>query len=109
MVKCVKGEVCRYCAIRKGDCIMSLPFPPQLTGDDHTDIMKIHDYLFSLLDDFDNAAGQAIDPSMGQGGDGSLTIVDIPGDIVYTPSSSLSVDGTLFGSIEIEYTIPDND
>lgn len=85
---------------------MSLPFPPQLTSDNSRDILALQRYLFELINNFDNASGQAIDPTEGQSGNSSLTIIDPPSNIVYTPTSSLSVDGTLFGNISITFTLP---
>lgn len=86
---------------------MSLPFLPLQSGDDHTDLLALYDYLYSLIKYFANAVGSAIDPSMGQGGDASLTITEAPTDIVYTPNSSLAIDGALFGSIDVSFTKPD--
>lgn len=90
---------------------MALPFPPLMTGDDHADLEALHDYFYSVIDAFTNAVGQAIDGSvtdgsLGPGGDGALTITEAPTDIVYTASSGLSLDQTLFGAIAIEYTLP---
>ncbi len=86
---------------------MSLPFLPLLTGDDHKDLITVYGYIYNLIRYFPNAAGSAIDPSMGQGGDASLTVTEAPTDIVYTPSSSLAIDGALFGSIDVSFTKPD--
>jgi len=86
---------------------MTLPYPPQQTGDVNRDISALYTYLYDIIENFDNAAGQAIDPSVGQGGDGSLTIVDIPTGISYTPGASLSVDGSIFGHIDVTFTKPD--
>lgn len=86
---------------------MPLPRPPNRTGDVEVDLIALYYYMWDVASAFDNAAGSAIDPTLGQGGDGALTIVDAPSNITYTPGSSLSVDGTLFGEIEIAYTLPD--
>lgn len=86
---------------------MSLPQLPLLEGDDHADIAIIYRYLINLNFAFANATGEAIDPTLGQGGAGSLTIITAPSDITYTPSSSLSVDNTLFGQIDITFTLPE--
>lgn len=68
------------------------------------------DLIYSWLNDFSanfaNAAGFAIDSTQGEGGDGSLTIQDVPGGITYNPGSGLSVDSTLFGHIDITFTLP---
>ena len=86
---------------------MPLSLVPYLTGNDTQDIYNLHSYLQSLFDQFANAAGEGIDPSMGQAGGGALTIVDVPSDIVYTPGSSLSIDGVIFGHIDVSFTKPD--
>ena len=86
---------------------MSLPTLPLLTGDDHTDLQTVYQWIYSLIRYFPNAVGNAIDPSMGQGGDESLTVTEAPTAITYSSSSSLSVDGTLFGQIDITFTKPD--
>lgn len=99
---------------------MSLPFPPQLTHDAEqvtddlvmalanisTDILAIHNYLYSIIGAFPNAVGSAIDPSEGQGGDGALTITDIITDITYTPSIVTNRDGGNAGIINITFTLP---
>lgn len=86
---------------------MPLPFPPQLTGDVQRDISAIHTYLYDIVNDFDNAVGSGIDPSIGQGGQGSLTIVDNVLNIVYTPGVSTTVDSMLYGFIDISFDKPD--
>lgn len=94
---------------------MTLPLPPPLKSDRYIpgfqllqdDVEAIHEYLYNLAFSFANAAGAAIDPSVGQGGDGALTVTDAPMDITYTPGSSLSIDGTLFGHIDVTFTKPD--
>jgi len=86
---------------------MPLPYPPLLTGDAAVDVQALYTYLYEMAENFDNAAGSAIDPSIGQGGDSALTIVDIPTGITYTPGSSLSIDGNIFGHIDVTFTKPD--
>lgn len=70
------------------------------------DVDKLYIYLQDFIDSFPNATGEAIDPTLGEGGDGSLTITDIPFDIIYTPGSDLSFDQVLFGHIDISFTLP---
>ena len=86
---------------------MSLPILPQLTGDSETDIALLYGYLRQVSLSFANAAGAAIDPSIGEGGDASLTITEAPTGITYVPSSSKAVDGTLFGAIDVNFIKPD--
>lgn len=86
---------------------MSLPELPLLGNSDSLNIELIYNWLNDFVDGFANAAGFAIDPTQGSGGDGSLTIVDEPIDITYTPGSSLSVDEVIFGHIDIAFTPPD--
>lgn len=85
---------------------MTLPSLPYLTGIPEEDITKIYTYLQNFQDSFANSAGFAIDPSMGEGGDGSLDILDIP-VISAVSGSALAVDGVIFGHIDITFTKPD--
>ena len=91
---------------------MTLPVIPLKSVDAVTvesvrqDTDKLYEYLHVLERTFPNAVGEAIDPSLGQGGDGAFEITEAPGDIVYSPGSGLSIDGTLFGHIDISFTIP---
>src|SRR6266849_10436711 len=85
---------------------MSLPFLPLLSGNDHTDLQTVYAWINDLIRYFPNAVGVALDPTQGQGGDSALSITEAPSNIVYTPSSSLSIDKILFGAIEITYTLP---
>ena len=84
-----------------------LPILPQLTDDDKTNIALLYAYLQQVSLSFANAAGFAIDPSMGEGGDDSLTITEAPTGITYTPTSSTGIDSTLFGAIDITFVKPD--
>jgi len=86
---------------------VSLPLLPLLSGDDSADLQTLYKWIYDLIRYFPNAVGTAIDPTQGQGGDASLTVTEAPTNITYTPSSSLSVDGTIFGAIDITYTLPD--
>ena len=86
---------------------MTLPYLPLRSGDIDRDIQALYAYLYDFLDNFDNSAGSAIDPSMGQGGDASLTIVDAPTGITYTPNVELTADGTATGIIDITFVKPD--
>ena len=86
---------------------MTLPYLPLRTGDVEKDVHALYTYLYDFLDNFDNSAGSAIDPSMGQGGDNSLTIVDAPTGITYTPNVELTADGTATGIIDITFIKPD--
>lgn len=86
---------------------MPLPFLPMRTGDIPQDVTLLYAYLQSLIEAFPNAAGEAIDPMEGEGGDGSIAIITVPTDITYTASSSLSIDEALFGRIVITFTLPD--
>ena len=86
---------------------MSLPILPQLTNNDKTDIALLYGYLRQLILSFANAAGSAIDPSVGEGGDSSLTITEAPTGITYTPTSSIAIDGTVYGAIDITFIKPD--
>lgn len=76
-----------------------------LEGNAESQIEQIYDYLSKFNDSFANSVGEAIDP-LQQNGDGALDIVEVPGDIEYTSGASLSVDGTLFGHIDVEFTLP---
>jgi hypothetical protein len=69
-------------------------------------IERLYSYLEDFISNFENAVGEAIDPTEGGGGDGSITIDEPPSNIVYTPGSGLSVDGNLFGHIDISYVKP---
>lgn len=86
---------------------MSLPILPQLTNDDKVNIDLLYRWLQQLSLSFANAAGTAIDPSIGEGGDAALTITEAPTGITYTPTSSRAVDGTLFGAIDVTFVKPD--
>jgi len=85
---------------------MALSFPPQLTGDNSRDIIALQSYLYDLVAQFDNAAGEAIDPSSGQGGDGSLTITEAPTGITYSAAVGFSRDSMMFGEINITFILP---
>ncbi len=90
---------------------MSLPFLPLLQKGLEPETLEenielIYSYLQDMLDEFSNAVGQALDPTEGEGGDSSVPISDIPTGITYVPGSGLSVDGTLFGHIDITYVKP---
>ena len=84
---------------------MTLPTLPYLTGIPEEDITRIYSYLQYFQESFANSAGFAIDPTLGEGGDGSLSIDTIPSITVVT-SSALSVDGVLFGNIDVSFTKP---
>ena len=91
---------------------MPLPEVPLLNLDDslalvNDDLELIAEHLYDINRYLPNAAGEAIDPTEGRGGDGSLTIESAPSNIVYNPGSSLSIDGVLFGHIDISFTLPD--
>lgn len=87
---------------------MALSYPPQLTGEYDRDILALHRYLYDVVDNFVNASGEAIDPTVsGQGGGAALVITEAPTAIVLTSSTSLSVDATLFGQILVAFTLPD--
>jgi len=85
---------------------VSLPDLIPRTGDPETDIQYLYDYLWQLIDDCPNAVGQAIDPTEGEGGSGSITIVDQPTNITYTPSSLLDDNGVPTGNIIVNATLP---
>lgn len=85
---------------------MTLQFLPYLTGDNTRDIETLHEYLLNLIETFANSAGEAIDPTLGQGGDGALTVESIP-TISTVSGSTLAVDGVVFGHIDITFTKPD--
>ena len=86
---------------------MALPDLIPRTGDTETDTQILWDYLWQLIADFPNAVGQAIEPTEGEGGDSSLTVDSVPTGIVYLPGSSLSIDGVIFGHIDVTFTLPD--
>ena len=77
---------------------------PEQSNEENIDIL--YDYLINLGLSFVNAAGEAIDPTLGQSGDGALTIDEVPSVVVYTPGSSLSIDQVIFGHIDISLTLP---
>jgi hypothetical protein len=85
---------------------MSLPPLPRFEPDNKHNIEALYDYIAKLQLVFANAAGEAIDPSDGFGGDSSLTIVDSPTEITYSPGSGLSIDNVLFGHIDIAFVKP---
>ena len=78
---------------------------PEQSNEENIDIL--YDYLINLESSFANAAGEAIDPSLGQGGDGALDIISIPSNITYPPGSGLSIDGVIFGHVDVVFTLPD--
>ena len=86
---------------------MTLPLPPLLQNDDSVNITLIHSYLYDLVASFANAAGEAIESMFGQGGDGALDIVAAPSAIQYITGSSLSIDGVIFGHVDVTFTLPD--
>lgn len=85
---------------------MALPDLIPRSGDLETDIQYLWDYLWQFIADFPNAVGQAIDPTEGEGGDGSLVISDLPTNITYTPSSILDDNGVPTGNIIVNATLP---
>lgn len=86
---------------------MTLPYLPLRTGDSDADIAALYTYLYDFIENFDNSAGSAIDPSIGQAGDSSLTIDIAPTGITYTPNVELTADGTATGVIDITFIKPD--
>ena len=83
-----------------------LPQPPLLQKDDSINIKQLYAYMYDLLKAFPNAAGEAIEATSGQGGDSSLDVVDAPASVTYTPGSSISVDGVIFGHVDISFVLP---
>lgn len=86
---------------------MALRFLPLLGADDTKNIELIYDWLQDLVDDFPNAVGAAIDPSVGEGGDNALTITETPDAVAYVPGTTLSVDNILSGHIDVSFAAPD--
>lgn len=86
---------------------MPIPLAPLRTGDIEADLEALYQYVQQVQLQFANAVGYAVDPSMGEGGDASLTITDSLTNIVYTPGVELTVDGILIGHIDISFTKSD--
>ncbi len=86
---------------------MALPTLPLLRPDnDKANLDSLYAYLEELRSAFANAVGTALDSTEGEDGNGSITIDDPPFNITYDPGSTLSLDKTLFGHIDISYVKP---
>jgi len=91
---------------------MTLPALPELSNsvDELTalrsDIVALYQWIADYTSIHAQVVGEAINPNGGQGGDRSMVIDTTPSSIIYTPGSSLSVDNTLFGHIDISFVVP---
>lgn len=86
---------------------MSLPYLPLQTGEGKRDLDALYGYMGDFIGDFANAVGSAIDPKSGEGGNGALTVDDMPTNVQYDAGSTSSLDDTLFGHIDVSADLPD--